>query len=427
MTEYRERLVDPLLAELLAGLPALSLVGPRASGKATTARRHARTVVRLDSPAEAFSVGADPDTVLASLEEPILLDEWQEVPQVLGAVKRAVDDDPRPGRFILTGSIRAETQTATWPGTGRITRIAMYPMTAGEQLTAPETPLVDRIAAGELQSLKPQLHAETSLNLRGYLDLALRGGFPQVALDLSARRRRRWLETYVDEIVTRDTEAAGGGYDSARLARYFEAYALNSGGVAADSTLHEAAAIDRRTGQRYLDLLTRLYVVDELPAWTSNRLKRLSLAPKRFLVDAALLAAATGATTSAVLRDGNLLGRLMETFVVAQLRAQAEISDNRCRLYHLRQREGRHEIDVVAELNARQLMAFEIKATSAPCATDAKHLAWLRDQTDDQFLAGIVLHTGPVAFSLGDRLWALPISTLWQPLPEKGAIPPRAV
>ena len=116
------------------------------------------------------------------------------------------------------------------------------------------------------------------------------------------------------------------------------------------------------------------------------------------------------------MRDGNLLGRLLETLAVAQLRAQATVSEHRCRLHHLRQHHGRHEIDVIAELDARHLVAFEIKATAAPSLDDARHLAWLRDHTGDQLLAGVVLHTGPSAFRLDDRLWALPISCLWESL-----------
>ncbi len=206
---------------------------------------------------------------------------------------------------------------------------------------------------------------------------------------------------------------AGGGYDSARLARFFEAYALNSAGVVDDTTLCDAAGINRRTAVRYLDLLGRLHIVDELPAWTTNRLKRLSLARKRFLADPSLLASVTGATDRSARRDGNLLGRLLETLAVAQLRAQAAVSEHRCRLYHLWQHHGRHEIDVVAELDSQHLVAIEIKATAAPSPDDARHLAWLRDHIGDRLLAGIVLHTGPSAFPLGDRLWALPISSLW--------------
>ena len=408
MDAYRERLVDPLVAEFLAELPAVAIVGPRAAGKTTTAARHARTVIRLDRPAESAVVAADPDVALEGLPEPVLLDEWQEVPQVLGAVKRACDAEPRPGRFLLTGSVRAEIEAETWPATGRVTRVSMFPLTIGEQLGAPTAPLIDRIAAGGLA-----VSRDGSCNLRDYVEMALQGGFPYAVTTLGPRARRGWLETYVDEIVTRDSALAGGSHDSTRLARFLEAYALNSAGIVDDTTLYTAAGIDRRTALGYRDLLSRLYVIDELPAWTSNRLKRLSLAPKRFLIDSSLLASITGATGNTAMRDANLLGKLLETFVVAQLRAQATVSEHRCRLFHLRQHHGRHETDVVAEINARDVIGIEVKATAAPASDDARHLAWLRGLIGERFAAGVVLHTGPASFPLGDRLWALPISSLW--------------
>ena len=411
---YRRRLADPLIADLLREVPALGIVGPRASGKTTTAQNYAGAFLRLDREGEARAIAADPDAALDGLREPILIDEWQEAPAVLGAVKRACDVDPRPGRFILTGSVRAELESQTWPGTGRVTRLAIYPMTIGEQLGSPETPLVDRIARGEIaaRGSRPDVRAGTD-DVRDYVSMALRGGFPQPDLGIGDQARRRWLDSYVNEIVSRDSQLGNGNIDTTQLSRYFEAYALNSAGVVPDTSLLQAVGINRRTAQRYHHLLGRLHIVDELPPWTSNRLKRLTKTPKRMLVDPSLLGAVTGAGVDSVMRDSNLLGRLLETFAVAQLRAQATVSEHRCRLYHLRQQHGRHEIDVVAELGARRLVAFEIKATAAPRPDDAKHLAWLRDQTGNQFTAGVVLHTGPGAYPIDDRLWALPLSTLW--------------
>lgn len=407
--DYRPRLVDDLIDELLAELPAVMVTGPRATGKTTTAARHAASLVRLDRPAEAAVFHADPDVALGEHKEPILLDEWQEVPAVLGAVKRAVDHDPRPGRFLLTGSVRADLDTVIWPGTGRLVRVPMYGMTVREQLGNVETqPLMDRLAGG----VRPTLPRELP-DLRGYVELALRSGFPDPALFMTARARSRWLEGYVDQLITRDAIGIEPGRDPTRLRRYVEAYALNSAGAVADTTLLQAAGINRKTAVAYERLLTNLFVVDALPAWTSNRLRRLSLGAKRYLVDPALLASVLRLDSHAVLRDGDLLGRLLDTFVVAQLRSELAVNETRPRLYHLREEHGRYEVDVVAELGGRDLLAFEVKADAAPNRDTARHLTWLRDRLGERFMHGVVFHTGPALFELSERISAVPICALW--------------
>ena len=166
-------------------------------------------------------------------------------------------------------------------------------------------------------------------------------------------------------------------------------------------------------GVAYQRLLTNLLVVEALPAWTSNRLKRLVLMPKRHLVEPALVGAVLGLDANLVLRSGDLIGRLLETFVVAQLRAELGLSAARPRLYHLRQQQGRTEVDLLAELAGGRLIAFEVKADAAPSADAARHLATVRDRYPEAFVAGIVLHTGPRTYRLGDRLLAAPISALW--------------
>lgn len=408
MVEYRPRLIDGLLADLLTELPALFITGPRATGKTTTAARLARSVVRLDREAEAVAFRADPDAALRGLSEPVLLDEWQVVPGVLGAVKRAIDARPEPGRFIVAGSVRGDLEGEVWPGTGRLTRIPLFGMTVREQLGLEAfVPFLDRVLTGDLEP------ARDTPDLRGYVELLLRSGFPEPALRLGVAARRRWLESYVDHLLTRDAEQVEGGRDPVRLRRYLEAFALNTAGIVEDRTLFEAAGINRRTALAYERLLVNLLVVEAVPAWTSNRLKRLVLSPKRYVVDPGLAAGVLGVDVDLVIRNGDLLGRLLDTFVAAQLRAELAVTTSRPRLYHVRQQQGRFEVDLLAELAGGRLVGLEIKADAAPTADSARHLAALRDRYPDTFLAGVVLHTGPRSYRLGDRLLAAPISTLW--------------
>jgi len=408
---YIARLADARLEQLLGELPALMLTGPRAAGKTTTARRHVETVVRLDREAEATAFKADPDSALSALPEPVLLDEWQAVPEILAAVKRAVDDNPRPGRFLMTGSVRADLLGETWPGTGRVVRLRMDGLTMRElegRATVPA--FVERLATGEPDAFTLPTDVP---DLRGYVRLALRGGFPEPVLRLSPEVGRVWLEGYLDQLLTRDVEELAGARDPARLRRYFEALALNTAGLPEHKTLYDAAGINRKTAVSYDQLLTNLFVLDSLPAWTSNRLTRLVKSAKRHLVDPALVGAALRLDEAAVIRDGDLLGRLIETFVVAQIRPELELLTGGGRLYHLRDRDDRREVDLVVELPGGELVAIEVKATAAPDASDARHLIWLRDTLGDRFLGGAVLHSGPRPFALADRICAVPICALW--------------
>ena len=387
------------------------VTGPRAAGKTTTARRLASGVLRLDDPALAAVVAADPDAALRRMAEPVLIDEWQEVPHVLGAVKRAVDDNPRPGRFLLTGSVEADLTAGMWPGTGRVVRVVLHGLTRREIAGTATTPgLLDTALRGELDAVRVPA---TPPGIDDYVTLAASSGFPEPALRLRPAARWAWLDSYLDHVVTRDVAAAGQTRDPVRLRRYLEALGLSTAGMPTVATLSAAAGIDQRTVEAYDRLLTNLFLVDSVPAWMSNRLSRLVKRRKRYVTDPALALAAARIDADDVLRDADLLGRLLDTFVAAQLRPEIDLLRPRAQLHHLRTEAGRQEIDLVIDIGRGRVIAIEIKAGTAPSSRDSRHLCWLRDELGDAFVRGILFHTGPHQFDIAERIWAVPIAALW--------------
>ena len=410
MPSYLTRLADPALDRLLAEHPAVMLVGPRACGKTTTARRHCAGQLRLDRPAEARVARIDPDAAINGGPFPLLIDEWQMVAEILGAVKRAVDDDPAPGRFVIAGSTQADLTAAGWPATGRLIRLPMYGFTEGELARQPRADFLDRLVTGDATQF-PILHEAP--NVRGYITSALRGTFPEAALAGSADFRRRWLASYIDQLVSRDASLVGSVRDPMRLRRYLQALAACTAETTTAKRLIDAAGISQHTADGYDALLEQLMVTDKLPAWSSNRLNRLSRLPKRHLVDPAFAGPLLGIDVRAVMRDGDLLGALLESFAVAQLRSQCALLDEPPRLFHLRDANGRRGVDVIIEFSDGRVAGIEVKASASPEPDDARHLRWLRDSIGDRFLAGAVLHTGPRSFRLDHNILALPVYSLW--------------
>jgi len=309
--------------------------------------------------------------------------------------------------------LRWSRAEASWPGTGRIQKIAMYPMTVGELRGQVASRFLDKLIAGEALRVPRR-----ALSVREYLELAVTGGFPRPALELQSERIRTvWFESYVDDLLTHDIEQVEEPQtkkrDPLRMRRYFEAYALNSAGVCDHKTIFDAAGIRKETAAAYEELLERLYVVQQVPAWMTNRLSRLVHRPKRYVIDVALMTHLLRLDVAGILRDGEVLGRVLDTFVAAQLRPEIVISHYQPRLYHLRTEGGRQEVDLLVELGGGRVIGIEIKASAAPDARDARHLIWLRDQLGDRFVAGVVFHTGPRVFELDDRIAAAPISSIW--------------
>jgi uncharacterized protein len=412
MTAYIHRLVDPWLTELVNDTPGVMVIGPRASGKTTSALRVARTVFRLDNDEVRLSVAGDPDAVLGDADAPVLVDEWQLAPTCLAAAKRLIDTNPRPGSFVFTGSAIDTLTNGAWAGTGRFIRIEMWGLTQREILGTERTStFFDTITAPNFDgnfALPPSLP-----DTNGYVDLALQSGFPEALARTSERTRFAWLDSYVDHLVGRDTELVGAVRDVGKLRRYLVAIASNTAGVPNLQVLLNAASIDRETATRFDGLLERIFVTQQIPAWTSNRLTRVGSRRKRYLCEPALLAPLIGVDRRSIVRNADLLGRVIDSFVVSQLRPETSLGQFPVSMHHLRQ-DGKHEIDLILERRDGAVVAVEVKAGTTVDRHDARHLLWLRDQLDpNDFRAGIVFHTGRFIRKIDDRIWAVPICAIW--------------
>ncbi|MDR2974579.1 MAG: DUF4143 domain-containing protein [Propionibacteriaceae bacterium] len=400
--------------ELFEDLPAVSVIGPRACGKTTTARQIVPNVVHLDQEAVAQAFREDPDAALKAVGEPVLLDEWQFAPEVLGAVKRAVDLGGGAGRFMLTGSVSAQLSPQQWAGTGRVTELRMSPMTATESQDTGHKGhrlMVDRLATADADDLTTV--DRSSLDISDYVGVALRSGFPQV-VNVRERSREAWLRSYRDQVVSRDAQLAHRGIDSARFGQYLHAMALHSGAQVSAETLNRVADVSKETGAAYEQLLQRLYLLTLIPAWSSRRLQRLVKSPRRVLADAALMAAILGEDARGIVLDSELRGRVMETFVATQLLAELPFAQSRVTISHLRDGGGRHEVDFIVEYPRGRVVGVEVKASSTVSPHDARHLVWLRDRMGEQFIRGVVFYAGPFVRQLDDRVFALPMSALWE-------------
>ena len=405
---YIPRFVDVHLERALARSGAVELRGPRGVGKTTTALQVARTVFACQNPDTAAAVRGDPRSALLGQRTPVLIDEWQEVPEVLWAIKEHLDTSDTPGRFIITGSFRNDDWEQS-PLTGRAEAIDMFPFSVAERRGVLTAPLAEKLFGGH------DIEADdVDLGINDYIDIALKSGYPNTMSESDPTARAARLRNRIDGTVNVDSLV--GRHDRSKLADFVAAYALHSGGVVPLQRLCDDVGISSNTGRAYESLLSRTYLVADAPSFHHNRISHLRRSPKRLLVDAGLLAAAWGVGAEAIVRSADLRGRLLETFVAAQLRADTLASGVQYRLRHLR-RDAR-EVDFVLDGGVRGVVAVEVKAGVHGGRKEATHLFWLRDQLGDFFAGGVVLHTGrrpphPLDDATTGRIWSAPVSVLW--------------
>jgi predicted AAA+ superfamily ATPase len=418
---YRRRVVDDELDGLFVGLPAVALEGPKAVGKTAMALRRARTVYSLDDDAGRAIAQAD-SARLVTGERPVLIDEWQRLPESFDRVRRAVDAGAGPGSFLLTGSA-SPTDPPMHSGAGRIVRVRLRPMTLAERGVGSPTVSLGRLLAGE----SPPISGETDVDLERYVEEILASGFPGVR-GLSGRLLRAQLGSYLDRIVDRDFEDLGREVRRpATLRRWMQAYAAATATCASYEKIRAAASSERgeqptrATTTPYRDVLERLWILDPVPAWlpTRNRLARLSAPPKHHLADPALAACLLGVDAAALLRaqpagpqiprGGTLLGALFESLVTLCVRVYAQAAE--AQTAHLRTWSGDREIDLIVERGPK-ILAIEVKLGQLPDERDVRHLHWLRDELGENLADAVVVTAGKFAYRRPDGIAVVPAALL---------------
>jgi predicted AAA+ superfamily ATPase len=417
-----DRIVQTELEELIRSVPAVAVEGPRGVGKTFLADRISRTRYDLDISTHRELLDADPER-LDREPTPILLDEWQRMPEVWDWVRRSVDRDPSPGRFILTGSAAPENKP-THSGAGRIVTVRMHALSLAERrISQPTVQLADLLSGNQ-----PAIEGETGLTLKDYLHELAASGFPAIR-QTSKRSTRALLDGYLERIVEHDVPEQGLRVKQPRrLEAWLRAYAAAiSTNTAYNRILDAATSGDgtkpaRKSTEAYRDILEQLWLLDPLPAWipSENRLNRLSAAPKHHLTDPALAMRLLNLTPEGMnhpqrsnrnaLHAETLTSRLFESLVVQSLRVYAQA--NEASTFHFRTHGGDREIDAIVEADNGQVVAFEVKLGRSVKNDDVAHLHWLKSVIQDDLLDAIVVTSGQTAYRRRDGIGVVPAALL---------------
>lgn len=419
---YRRRIVDEVLDDLFGDLAAIALEGAKGVGKTATASRRAATILSLNAPTQREAVAGHLDLV-TQVPAPVLIDEWQLVPDVWDRVRRAVDDDPTGGRFLLAGSAGVAPGVRVHSGAGRIVSLQMRPLAFSERGLLEPTVSLRAMLAGEL----PTIGGASGVDLPTYTEEILRSGFPGIR-ELPERARNLQLDGYLTGIVDRELPENGVNVRRpAALNAWLAAYAAATATDAAYTTILAAAMPGdgdkpaRQTVDIYREHLQRLFVLDPVDAWIPAfaPLKRLTYNPKHHLVDPALAARLVGVGKAGLLRGdgtrvsastGTWLGALFESLVTQSVRVYAGAAD--ARVGHLRTRNTEHEVDLIVEAADRSTIAIEVKLSDTIQSADVRHLNWLHGQLGERLVDRLVVNTGPFAYRRPDGVAVVPLALL---------------
>lgn len=403
-----KRFVEHRVEEALADTPVVLIVGPRRAGKTTLVRKMeeaGRTYITLDDQTTLDAAQSDPAGFIRGLEQ-VIIDEIQRAPGLLLAIKKAVDEDNRPGRFLLTGSANVLTLPRVADSlAGRMETIRMLPLAQAEILGKTPT-FLERLFEGNLQRDGKAIMGDE------LVQLVLSGGYPEAIKRESERRRQDWTRSYLASILTRDLRDIANIEKLTELPKFVRVLAEYSGQLVNYSEFGSSIHVSHKTGQRYLALLEQVFLVATLQPWYTNALKRIVKTPKMHFLDSGVLATTRGLSFERVNADRSVFGALLESFVFAEILKLMTASDLRLTPYHFREQQM-HEVDIVLERDDGMIVGVEVKASATAKSTDFAGLRTLAEVCGRKFAYGVVLYDSTDIVHFGDRLAAAPLSCLW--------------
>jgi len=405
------RFIQSRMNEALADSPVVLVHGPRQCGKTTLARlvgdAAGYTYITFDDDVLRSAAQSDPVGFVGDLGSKVILDEVQRVPELFTSLKAAVDRDRVPGRFILTGSANVLLLPKLADSlAGRMEILRLHPLAQSELRGTQSGFITTLFGAGFRSDSHSRLSSELSERI-------VAGGYPTALERSTPRRRAAWYRDYIETLVQRDVRHLARISSLDALPRLLTLAAGQTARLLNVADLASPFQVSRPTIREYLTLLIHLFLLEELPPWHSNRLSRLIKTPKLHFGDTGVACALLGIDATSLAVDRQLLGQLLETFVFSELRRQASWHEESISFHHFRDKDG-VEVDLVLEGIGQRLAGVEVKASATVTASDFRGLKKLKEAVDDRFAAGIVLYDGESTVTFGDRLFAVPVRSLWE-------------